>query len=541
MATVENSDTEEEDRPASPGAIRRVLERQPKPTVATEYNVEDANFWTHRHIPVGSVISFPALDPEGNPLGIVALRVAAVDSLENGLWLGVVMVGSESKEHRPTLQKMFGRGKTPIHTCYETDGICPEADEHGLHLRQFRWFPPGDFAAPWVTTHGARSVKEGLAQAAAAAGRKPALRRPAAAREDSLKGLSETERRLARLKGDGLGAVKFAGNASRRKRPKAGDAQRSSAPGGTPGRDEGSSSALEPSRALVKIETVDLTRRSKSPRRKPKQKVGDSFMTAARTHQLAVKEEKTRDRSRSRRRKKRRHRSRHRSDSRSSSPSPESSHDSSDSSLVPPLKRRSRKEPGSVFRLLEQQVFEYLSQDGLLEGEEYSVELGRNRPRFTTYFQLALKPRMEPKSRDCRELALLARVLDLLREGKLEEVADVISARLIAIDTAQRQGWGSAQFLEIYTGEDQGTVPPHILLAAQKHGRQVEKAGGKGSWPRSGGWSSEWVPDQTGGQKGKGAKGKGKKGKGKPKGGKGKWQNWGEAEKDAKKPEAAAT
>ena len=193
-----------------------------------------------------------------------------------------------------------------------------------------------------------------------------------------------------------------------------------------------------------------------------------------------------------------------------------------------------------MLRLLEQQAFEYLSQDGLLDEEDYGAELGRNRPRLTTYFQIALRPKLDPKARDCRELALLAHALDLLREGKLDELADVLAARLIAIETAQKQGWSTAQFLEIHTGEDQGTVPPHILLAAQKHSRQVEKAGGKGSWPRSSGWSSEWQTDGSHNLKGKPAKGKGKKGKGKNTSGKGKWAGWTEKEKE-KAPEGGAT
>lgn len=526
-------------------AMRRQLERAPKPTVATHYNVAEADFWRHRHIPIGSVLTFPFTSEIGEEMGTVAVRVAEVESFEHGMWLGVLMVGSESKEHRARLQAIFRNRRTPIHICYDVHGMCTQLEEGGLHLREFTWHPHGEFDAPWLTTHGARVVKEALTPAPAGKKRQPALRKSDGA-EPKHKGRSETEQRLARLRGDGLGAVSFAGDAPPRKRPR----ERGTGSGAVQdgdARERRPSSpvpARSPSTAMVKVETVDLTKRSPKERRgKDKTKVGDALMAAATTHQQNVKKEKKRDRSRSKKRGKRRRRSRRRSDSRSSSGSDdrEASCSSSSSSLMPPLKRRSKKEPGSVLRLLEQQAFEYLSQDGLLEEEDYSAELGRNRPRLTTYFQIALRPKLDPKARDCRELALLARALDLLREGKLDELADILSARLIAIDTAQRQGWGTAQFLEIHTGEEQGTVPPHILLAAQKHGKQVEKAGGKGSWPRSSGWSQEWPAEAGFNPKGKGTKGKGKKGKGKAKGGKGKWQGWADKEKEAKGTDAPAT
>lgn len=141
--------------------------------------------------------------------------------------------------------------------------------------------------------------------------------------------------------------------------------------------------------------------------------------------------------------------------------------------------------------------------------------------------QLCLRPQLDPRSRDAKELSLLSRALDLLRTGKLEALADVISARLIAVDTATRQGWQTAKFLEIDHDNEDGCAPAHVLLAAQRHGRLVEKAGGKGSWGRQASWyAGEWQQDSRPKGKGKEAKGKGKKGKGKSKGGKGSWQTW---------------
>ena len=51
----------------------------------------------------------------------------------------------------------------------------------------------------------------------------------------------------------------------------------------------------------------------------------------------------------------------------------------------------------------------------------------------------------------------------------------------------------------------------HILLAAQKHGKQIERAGGKGSWSRTQTCGSDWTQDPRGKGKSKDAKGKAKR------------------------------
>ena len=112
----------------------------------------------------------------------------------------------------------------------------------------------------------------------------------------------------------------------------------------------------------------------------------------------------------------------------------------------------------------------------------------------------------------------------------MERLADLLAARLIAVDTATRQGWQTARYLEIGNDADEGSAPPHMLLAAQRHRRLVEKAGGKGSWPRQ--WTAyEWQSEGKGKTKGKENKGKGKKGKGKGRGWKGQGGAWSSEDK----------
>ena len=194
-----------------------------------------------------------------------------------------------------------------------------------------------------------------------------------------------------------------------------------------------------------------------------------------------------------------------------------------------PLRKRSQRSPGSVYKMLEELAVERLSVDGVVEEGYEALGLRGQRPKILTYFQLVLKPQMDSKGRDCKELAMLARSLDLLRDGRLAELADVMAARLMAIHTATKQGWQTARHLEVFAEEDDSAAPPHVLLSAQRHARQVEKAGGKGSWPSRSPWQGgEWAYDNGPKGKGKEQKGKGKKGKGKGKGKgqKGQWSAW---------------
>eukprot|EP00435_Cladocopium_sp_Y103_P026820 s3055_g6.t1 len=527
----------------TPDDVRRSLAASPKPTTPQEYDVYLADFWLHRYIPVGSVIVFHAMDEDGMvDNGEAAVLVSRYQSDRDGIWLTVSVLGAEQEKAKKYLTAFFKGGRRRIHICYpDASSSCPLAEEKGLHLYKFIWYPPGDFDVAWLSNAARKKVKEGpkmAHQAAEEAG-------PRKTDRGKGKGLSDTERRLAALRGDRRRVTFTDDSGPAYLEPRA-DGEQDGYGGGILRKQGGLRPALEPPPPLrdkVKEEVVDLTAkpsRSRSPQRSRKrQTVGNALASAAAAQQRGEvkKERKSRERRSRERSRSRRTRSRKRRRRRSSSPdesSGESSRSSDSSSLLPPLKRKSQKQPGSVLRMLEQQAFDFLSQDGIVSGEDPSVELG-SRPKLFTYYQLGLRPSLDPKSRDSKELALLSKALDTLREGKLDVLADMLAARLIAVDTATRQGWSTARHLEVYDPEEGGTAPAHILLAAQKHGKQIERAGGKGSWSRQT-WGGDWIPEK-GRNKNKDAKGKNKKGKGKNKGAKA-WQAWNPEgkEKNDKKP-----
>ena len=196
---------------------------------------------------------------------------------------------------------------------------------------------------------------------------------------------------------------------------------------------------------------------------------------------------------------------------------------SSDSVNLPPLRRRATKHPGSVLRLLLNQIEAQLSEVQGYEGQASSLLGGT---KVLTFFNLLVRGSgVQVQSRDGREMYLIAVLLDLLRSGQLDKVADGLAARFMALQTAVIDGgWQAARHLEIYTPDIAMPGGPSVTLAARKHAKVLEKVQGKDSrsdrygsraWNRPWGtqsWQRQEEAPQEGG-KGKNKKGKGGKGK----------------------------
>lgn len=531
IEALHGSDSEEAPAaPASPSEIRELLRGAPKPNKPTEYNLREAVFWQTRHVPAGSVITFTDPDSSMESPPNAAVLVLKAESLATGMWLSVRSLGAESPEEKKKVDAYFKGQKHRIHLCYEEPLLCGEDGEDALHLGHFKWFPPGDFNEPWLTQTGKSWVKKGKDMELDE--QKAGLKLPRTGEAGAgSKETSSVEQRLGALRRRSGHRVSF----DESQVPPYGDM-------GVPRRaPEAGSGGTAPPLSLqrttpraplmdVKKEVQVVSESEPEEKKKKKRDLGSTLAKAAKMRSAleSSREEKKKSRSRSRSKKgkkKRKRRSRSNSEEESLSSRKSSS---SDSSLVAPLKRKSQRSPGSVFRMLEQQAMERLAADGVVEEGYEAAGLRGQRPKLHTYYQILLKPGLDPKSRDSKELALLSRTLDLLREGRLAEVADVLAGRLIAVHTATKQGWGTAKHLEVYGEDEDASAPAHVLLSAQRHARAVDKAGGKGSWTRGQGWGgSEWNSEPRPKGKAKEGKGKGKKGKGKGKPGKGGWSSWG--------------
>eukprot|EP00435_Cladocopium_sp_Y103_P059307 s204_g21.t1 len=411
--------------------VRRALNKGPMPSKPVEYDVEEAEFWLKRYLPSGSVLEFiNPRDTSGDPPK-VAVLVHKTVSTPSGIWVHVQFLGASTEEEKKQASKFFRTSTEQIHICNTRDGRCPEKDDVGLHLTKFTWFPPGDFTAAYLTSYGKKLVSKG---------KKMALEEDAAAkaREEEEepgaegKGRSAVEKRLSALRrrsGEPR-RVTFADTTERPASQRPEDASRA-AGAGIGGRARASSSLALVSPRDVKQEiTVSDTTDSEGQSRKKKKKekgqdLGKTLALVAKDRALKeTPKERRRSRSRSRGRRRRRRKKRSSGSDSGSESSRRAS--SSEDSLIAPLKKRSQKTPGSVFQMLEATAVEKLSADGILEeGYEAGGEKGQ-RPKMLTFYQLCLKPHLDYRGRDCKELAVLARSLDLLRSGRLAELADVL-------------------------------------------------------------------------------------------------------------------
>ena len=203
------AEVEVEERAASPlpgevgyaERVRAALDASPKPSTPQEYNLTEAAFWRHRHVPAGSVIEFTSLGEDGaSPEGLVALQVLSMESDLDGIWLEVRVLGAEHDEVKKDMQKYFKSNRRQVHLCEHTStGQCKLAAEPGWHLTEFKWYPAGDYVAPFLSAHARKKVKEGPRMEMEATGRSG--RKSAAADNGAPAPPSLTEKRLDALRG----------------------------------------------------------------------------------------------------------------------------------------------------------------------------------------------------------------------------------------------------------------------------------------------------------------------------------------------------
>ena len=135
------------------------------------------------------------------------------------------------------------------------------------------------------------------------------------------------------------------------------------------------------------VQVIDDSNPDRSRNRKKSRDIGSTLARAAQIRSAAdeAKENKKRKKSRSRLRGRRRRKKRRSSSSSSSrGSSPRSS--SSEGSLLAPLKKKSMKAPGSVFRMLKAAAVERLSADGNVEEGCEALGLRHQQPKLLTYY-----------------------------------------------------------------------------------------------------------------------------------------------------------
>ena len=221
----------------------------------------------------------------------------------------------------------------------------------------------------------------------------------------------------------------------------------------------------------------------------------------------------------------------------SKSSSEESQSTDEDAELEAPLRRRSYKHPGSVLNLLLEHIANQLQQSAEVDTPASAKGDLTSGVKVVSYLALAIRPQFGHRPKELRELHNLATCIDLLRQGQLARLGDVLAGRLIAIHQSLLDAsWVSARHLEVMPMPEGTALSDGVLLAARKHGRQVSRAQdpsqgwrspkGKGRGKKGQEWShyeseqdgSWWQPKGKGKQskKGKSKKDKDKEGGDKP-------------------------
>ena len=475
-------------------------------------NVFDPDFWSSSPLEVGGLIGVPLKrrGTEGEEETEAVLFIRDIWEDESGLWLTGRFLGAAHPWGKDWGIKTISREKKYIHLCRYGVHACLEDSSAYYHVEDFQVWPlgaqPPDYVEKGMIREWKKLVEElrGPHRAPTTPGAGGAEEPTGAPGGDRLSALKS---RLAQARGTGARAPH----------------QEVAAPAEPTTLVKFAPQPLViPDHAPVEAPQRERTPRKERNRRsdsrekdrdrgRRRDQVRDALVTAA--SRQARKERRrgdsrddSRERSRKRRRSRRRSRRRDRSDSRRRSSR------SSSPDLVPPLQRKAEKEPGSVLRLLMRNIHDALAESAVTQDAGGSP-LGSGN-KVSAYYQVVAKPQMGGKVRDLRELETISRCLDYLRNGQLPELGDALAGRFMAVETAAiSNNWADAQHLEVVKVRSAGVAPPGVMLQAQRHARQVEKATKGSQWKKpyyggGGGRDSGQKGDEKSPQKGKGKGGK---------------------------------
>ena len=509
---------------------------------AYDLNIPFSPFWSGRPLSLGCTVEVDchqagaSADDVG---GVMALMVKSWTRDEAGIWAEVKILGAHPDWAWQEGVRSFSRKKMKVHFCNLQEGLCPLHSEPGFHITAFRVFEPGILPLDYVDRKRRKDWEAAMAEFGIAQDDEDIFPPEPPDGAGGVREREEEDPELA-LARERIGSL----------RTRLFEQRPHLASTTVPGRTGIFPALGGPSQGFVKEEKAPRPRENKtlvvaisdeeekSKRKtasgKPQAKsVGSALKEAINKRSRLVEEQKLEERRKKKRKKDKargRSRSKKKKKKRKSTTSSMTTGSSSSSSTerhMPPLQRRATKKPGSVLALLLEHVAESLAQTALEDPDEATTGLGSSSSKTMTYFQVMVRPQIPAKTRDLRELETLARGIDYLRAGKVEQLGDLLSGRFIALENAALTGsWQTAQWLEVAPARVPGLAQTSLLLETQKHGRIVDRASGRGSWQRPKGdqWSNygrSQAEDATGKTKGKG-------GKNKSKGKKGKKSSWNE-------------
>ncbi|CAE7580461.1 Dnmt3c [Symbiodinium natans] len=469
--------------------------------VGLMYSTEQMESWVSFMPEAGSVVvgALPAMGEGPTAYGAFGILEAVGERLYVAKYFGTNDHGTEGR-HKG-LGKMFNTRSGKLHFCLQGCAQCEvHQSEDVLHVDSLTWWPPLFYQGDLCTLHGKKALKDFNAKFEEP---EPLQASGPHAQEDS------PRQRGAPGRKDGLPGQFFEGLAGLAARAGVGgkpppsilrpkvtwaDMKKQAPSREAPALTSGQPTA-HPGAQRMKEEIVEIgseSGKSGSPARGSHGSKPRSL--ADRVIARSVASQATKRRTKKKKKKgKKKARKRGKGSSRTTS-SEESSGSkggsSSEKELMPPVKRKAEKKPGAVMEELVEHARAQLSERERGEGRESLGSGPKGEVKMSLFFQLFWRSKFEHRPRDQRELFLLSRCADLLRDGHLNELADAIAGRIMALEVAASTGsWNTAKYLEVETMDSGSIARPETLLAAQRHARLVAKS--ESSWKRGdGNWSA---------------------------------------------------
>ncbi len=531
---------DEEELP-SPDGLEEVTEgRRPGyPTEFASFKTVNPGFWDMGPPPTGSVMTITLeSEEEGKPPCLVALLVVSTTEREDGYWVQVKLLGCDQGWAKAQVISDFSRQKKHVHLCRAPlESGC--LGVKGVHLETFGLWPPGKFKASYADPKKMAEMAKFLADLGVPEKEGSEVGDTGTTPER----LAALRQRLFAARPGGAGPTKSVSFAPQLE-PKGILRRRATGMAVVPKQEKVS--------MVVSSESDPEPRKEKKMKPSKEASVSQALYAAVERRQSEGKRSRrspspdpSQER-KSKRSKKRKKKKKKKKESSSGSSSATSESDSSSDGLKPPLQKKAERRPGSVLKMLMDHVRLSLSDLSLGDpDQEGAGSAVSTAARVQSYFQILVRPQLNNRPRDEKELYSLSLALDYLRQGQVTRVADLLAGRYMAVETAALEGsWETARWLEVARLEDRGATPAQVLLAARKHQKTMDRASGRGSY-QYGQWGSgsydagHWQDASGGLGKGRGKKGKNQKGKGK-KGKKksGWWDDPAAKDSEKAKPEA---